>query len=33
MTNWPRPPTDTTKECDYCFACGPKNPIGLKLKF
>lgn len=33
MTNWPRPPTYPTKECDYCFACGPKNPIGLKLKF
>jgi acyl-coenzyme A thioesterase PaaI-like protein len=32
MTNWPRP-IDTIKESDYCFACGPKNPIGLKLKF
>jgi uncharacterized protein (TIGR00369 family) len=32
MTNWPRP-IDTTKESNYCFACGPKNPIGLKLKF
>jgi acyl-coenzyme A thioesterase PaaI-like protein len=32
MTNWPRP-INTTKESDYCFACGPKNPIGLKLKF
>ena len=33
MTNWPRPPNDATKECDMCFVCGPKNPIGLKLKF
>jgi uncharacterized protein (TIGR00369 family) len=33
MTNWPRPPSDTVKESDLCFACGPKNPIGLKLKF
>jgi uncharacterized protein (TIGR00369 family) len=33
MTNWPRLPLHTTKESDYCFACGPKNPIGLKLKF
>jgi uncharacterized protein (TIGR00369 family) len=32
MTNWPRP-VEITKESDYCFACGPKNPIGLKLKF
>jgi uncharacterized protein (TIGR00369 family) len=32
MTNWPRP-IDTIKESDYCFACGTKNPIGLKLKF
>jgi uncharacterized protein (TIGR00369 family) len=32
MTNWPRP-INTTKESNYCFACGPKNPIGLKLKF
>jgi uncharacterized protein (TIGR00369 family) len=32
MTNWPQP-INTTKESDYCFACGPKNPIGLKLKF
>jgi uncharacterized protein (TIGR00369 family) len=33
MTNWPRPPINTVKESDKCFACGPKNPIGLKLKF
>jgi uncharacterized protein (TIGR00369 family) len=32
MTNWPRP-VEITKESDYCFACGPKNPVGLKLKF
>ncbi|MBA7564905.1 MAG: PaaI family thioesterase [Dehalococcoidia bacterium] len=33
MTNWPRPPANTTKESDKCFVCGPKNPIGLKLNF
>jgi uncharacterized protein (TIGR00369 family) len=33
MTNWPQPPTDTVKESDMCFVCGPKNPIGLRLKF
>jgi uncharacterized protein (TIGR00369 family) len=33
MTYWPKMPKDTAKECDKCFACGPKNPIGLKLKF
>jgi uncharacterized protein (TIGR00369 family) len=33
MTDWPKMPQDTAKECDLCFACGPKNPIGLKLKF
>jgi uncharacterized protein (TIGR00369 family) len=33
MTNWPRPPINTVKESDKCFACGIKNPIGLKLKF
>ncbi|MBA7597582.1 hypothetical protein ES703_04586 [subsurface metagenome] len=33
MTNWPQLPVDTVKECDKCFACGQKNPIGLKLNF
>ncbi len=33
MTNWPQTNVDPIKECDKCFACGPKNPIGLKLKF
>jgi uncharacterized protein (TIGR00369 family) len=33
MTNWPQNTLDTVKESDLCFACGPKNPIGLKLKF
>lgn len=26
-------PVDTRKSPDMCFGCGPKNPIGLKLKF
>jgi uncharacterized protein (TIGR00369 family) len=33
MTYWPRIADDMTKESDKCFVCGPKNPIGLKLKF
>lgn len=33
MTNWPQTNINTVKESDYCFACGPKNPVGLKLKF
>ncbi|MGD9116644.1 MAG: PaaI family thioesterase [Dehalococcoidia bacterium] len=33
MTNWPKANLDMVKESDLCFACGPKNPIGLKLKF
>ena len=33
MTDWPQLPTDTFKESEMCFACGPQNPIGLKLKF
>lgn len=33
MTNWPQTSINTVKESDKCFACGPKNPIGLKLKF
>ncbi len=33
MTNWPQKSLNTIKESDYCFACGPKNPIGLKLRF
>jgi uncharacterized protein (TIGR00369 family) len=33
MTNWPQTSINTVKESDKCFACGQKNPIGLKLKF
>jgi uncharacterized protein (TIGR00369 family) len=33
MTNWPQTTINPVKESDRCFACGPKNPIGLKLKF
>jgi uncharacterized protein (TIGR00369 family) len=31
MTNWPQLSVDMEKEFDMCFACGQKNPIGLKL--
>lgn len=33
MTNWPKVAVDIDKDFDMCFACGQKNPIGLKLKF
>ena len=33
MTNWPKVSVDFEKEFDMCFACGQKNPIGLKLNF
>jgi uncharacterized protein (TIGR00369 family) len=33
MTNWPKLSVDINKDFDMCFACGQKNPIGLKLKF
>jgi uncharacterized protein (TIGR00369 family) len=33
MINWPKISIDTDKDFDMCFACGQKNPIGLKLKF
>jgi uncharacterized protein (TIGR00369 family) len=33
MTTWPKIPIDTSVGWDMCFACGEKNPIGLKLKF
>jgi uncharacterized protein (TIGR00369 family) len=33
MINWPKPSIDTSKDFDMCFACGQRNPIGLKLKF
>jgi acyl-coenzyme A thioesterase PaaI-like protein len=33
MINWPKPSVDTSKDFDMCFACGQRNPIGLKLKF
>jgi len=33
MTNWPKLSVDIDKDFDMCYACGQKNPIGLKLKF
>ena len=33
MANWPKVSIDTEKEFNMCFACGQKNPIGLKLNF
>jgi uncharacterized protein (TIGR00369 family) len=33
MTNWPKLSVDIDKDFDLCFACGQKNPIGLKLIF
>jgi len=33
MANWPQVSVDTEKEFNMCFACGQKNPIGLKLNF
>ena len=33
MANWPQISIDTEKQFDMCFACGQKNPIGLKLHF
>ena len=33
MNNWPKLSVDIDKDFDMCFACGPKNPIGLKLNF
>jgi len=33
MTNWPKVAVEIDKDFDMCFACGQKNPIGLKLKF
>jgi uncharacterized protein (TIGR00369 family) len=33
MANWPQLSIDIEKELEMCFACGQKNPIGLKLKF
>lgn len=33
MSNWPKVSVDIDKDFDMCFACGQKNPIGLKLKF
>jgi len=32
MTIWPKVPIDPSIGWDMCFACGEKNPIGLKLK-
>lgn len=32
MTTWPKIPFDPGRGWDMCFACGKKNPIGLKLK-
>jgi len=33
MAFCPKLSIDTEKEFDMCFACGQKNPIGLKLNF
>jgi acyl-coenzyme A thioesterase PaaI-like protein len=33
MINWPKLSIDVDKNFDMCFACGQRNPIGLKLKF
>lgn len=33
MTNWPKLWVEIDKDFDLCFACGQKNPIGLKLRF
>jgi uncharacterized protein (TIGR00369 family) len=33
MINWPKISIDIDKDYDMCFACGRKNPIGLKLEF
>jgi uncharacterized protein (TIGR00369 family) len=33
MSNWPKVAVEIDKDFDMCFACGPKNPVGLKLKF
>jgi uncharacterized protein (TIGR00369 family) len=33
MANWPQVSVDMEKEFGMCFACGQKNPIGLKLHF
>jgi len=34
MANWPQVSIDIIeKELDMCFACGQKNPVGLKLSF
>jgi uncharacterized protein (TIGR00369 family) len=33
MTNWPQVSVGIEKEGEMCFACGQKNPIGLKLRF
>ena len=33
MANWPQVSINTEKELNLCFACGQKNPIGLKLNF
>ncbi len=33
MGNLPSVLINTNKDFDMCFACGKKNPVGLKLKF
>ena len=33
MANWPQVSIEMEKEQNMCFACGQKNPIGLKLHF
>ena len=33
MVTWPQISIDADKDFNMCFACGQKNPIGLKLSF
>ncbi len=33
MAGWPQVPLDFKKGYSFCFGCGKKNPIGLKLEF
>ena len=33
MANWPQVSIDTEKDLNICFACGQKNPMGLKINF
>ena len=33
MAGWPQISINTDRSYDFCFGCGKKNPIGLKLEF